>query len=155
MAAVNTYVGGLPVYVLHTGPGVRDDPKHATKLRPSSFAELPGASELFGGLAKTKDYVPKDVFTWTPAVPGSDAFPFTIASARGVTLGARRGNAFILGLSGLEGTVDLEARAAMRLRSIDPLTGRVTDERDLRPGGGFTVNRRAAVLVGTITGSAP
>jgi hypothetical protein len=156
MSAVNTYVAGIPIYILHTGPGVRDDPKHPAGLRPSHLDQLPRAGELFGGLAAVRNYLPGDLPTWTPSPSGSDSFPFELqVPADTVVLGAHQGQQFVVSLAGMESVVHLTARSAARVRSIDPLTGRVLFDRELRKADRLTVDRPAAVLMGTMTSSAP
>jgi hypothetical protein len=149
MAAVNTYLAGLPIYMLHTGPGVRDDPEHPSQLRPSRFEELPRASELFGGMAAMRTYLPEDVFAWTSMSPRDPAFPFRVEGRAAVTLGARRGAAFVVGVSGIETEVTLVARQAVRVRALDPLTGKAFDERELRRDARWPIARAAAVVVGS------
>ena len=149
MAAVNTYLAGLPIYVLHTGPGVRDDPAHETGLRPSGFAELEGAPALFGGMAAMRGYLPKEVVEWVSMSGKDAAFPFDIEGRAAVALGARRGSTFVVAVSAIESEVTLVARREANVRGHDPLTGTAFEDRRLRRGDRWRIARAAAVIVGS------
>lgn len=156
ISAVNTYIAGLPIYMLHTGPGVRDDPAHPGGLRPTNLFDLPRARELFEGLSAIQTYVPHDVFTWTPVEGDSPARPFQLEGVTGVSLAARRGNDFIATVAGAAaGAGAVTARAALRIRVIDVLSGEVVQARDLEKGERLVLDRSPAVLVGTMGASAP
>ncbi|MGH9312351.1 MAG: hypothetical protein ACRD1S_04040, partial [Vicinamibacterales bacterium] len=77
-AAANTYLSGFPIYVFHSGPGVRDDPWHPLGLRPSRLQDLRGSNRIIGGLYALKGYLPADVHTWARHRREEPAHPFSI-----------------------------------------------------------------------------
>ncbi|MBI2220778.1 MAG: hypothetical protein HYU53_06180 [Acidobacteria bacterium] len=154
MAAVNTYLAGIPIYMFHSGPGVRDDPAHDQGLRPSGLEELPGADALFAGLAEMRRYLPGDVFEWTPMPANEPGFPFDVEGPVAVMLGARRGAAFIVALSGIESEVTLVARRSASVRALDPLTGKAFDQQTLRRGERWPLHAVAAVVLASTPASA-
>ncbi|HSL24519.1 MAG TPA: hypothetical protein VK886_23485 [Vicinamibacterales bacterium] len=150
MAAVNTYLAGIPVYIFHSGPGVRDDPLHPKGLRPRSIEQLPGADATLRGLAAARGYVPPDVITWK-SVGGADAdYPFGGTEGAQVSLGAIKDRRFIAAVSGFDGERPLVARGQMLARSIDPLTGKTVQERRLSKGDALVVAGPAAIVTGTM-----
>lgn len=150
MSAVNTWLAGVPVYIFHSGPGVRDDPSHPEQLRPSSLSDLPGAERIFGGLAAAREYVPADLPAWRSFTPAAADFPFEPAREAVVQLGVVRGSSFTIGLAGLPPESQLTARRQVHVRVLDPLTGKTVQERSLKPGEALTIAGEAAVLAGTM-----
>lgn len=150
MSAVNTYLSNIPVYVFHSGPGVRDDATDPDRLRPSRFDQLPEAGRIFGGLAAIKRYVPSDITSWRSVSPTESDFPFTVNGSAKVALGATRGARFIVSLSGLEGTVEVVARRAVEVRRLDPVTGALLEKRSLKTGEPLRLTSEAAVLEGNV-----
>ena len=145
MSAVNTYIAGIPIYMFHSGPGVRDDPTHPDGLRPSHLAQMPGAEGFYSGLAATKAYIPSDILTWTSVGRDDPAFPFSVAGAAVSVLGAVSGKRFVVAVSGASGPVVLTARDDMEARRVDPLTGATMDTRRLKAGETIRVTSEAAV----------
>lgn len=152
MSAVNTYLAGIPIYVFHTGPGVRDDPKHPKGLRPSELKQLPEAEQFFGGLGAIKSYLPADVTSWRSMDAANGEFPFGIEGKAAVSLGAKRDARFVVAISGIEGPLTLVARRPMNVKSIDPMTGRPIDTRVLKRDESLRLTAGAAVLEGSTVG---
>lgn len=149
MSAVNTYVAGIPIYVFHTGPGVRDDRTHPEGLRPLRLDQLPDAERFFGGLAAIKRYLPPDIISFTPAMPSDDGFPFAVKGKTAVSLGATRHERFVVAISGADGPVDLVARRPVEVTRIDPLTGESVQTRAMKANETLRLTSEATVLVGS------
>lgn len=149
MSAVNTYLAGIPIYVFHTGPGVRDDPAHPEGLRPLRLDQLPDAEPFFGGLEATKRYVPADVISWLSVTPDDKGFPFTVKGQVVSSLGAVRNDRFIVSFSGVGGKLELLARKRVEGRLIDPLTGATIETRRLERGEKWLVTSEAVVVSGS------
>lgn len=150
MAAVNTYLAGIPIYIFHTGPGVRDDATHPQGLRPSELAQMPGAQEFFAALAATKAYIPGDVLSWTSVNDRDEAFPFRVNGKAVAALGAVTGKRFVVAVSGVSGALELIARQGMDVRRIDPLTGATVETRRLKKGEAIRVTSEASILAGSV-----
>jgi hypothetical protein len=149
MSAVNTYVAGIPIYVFHTGPGVRDDATHPQGLRPSRLDQLPGADAFFGGLAATKRYVPADLASWRSLSASDSEFPLAVKGKAAVVLGAVKEGQFIVTISGIEGPLEVMARRPLDIRRIDPMTGTAVETRKLNRNEGLSLTSEAAVLAGS------
>lgn len=153
MSAVNTYLAGVPVYVFHTGPGVRDDPTHPKGLRPSELKELPDAERFFSGLQAVKRYLPADVASWRSMNAADDEFPLTVQGKAAASLAAARGRRFVVAVSGIRGAMTLVARSPMTVKRIDPMSGRVAETRDLKRGESLRLTSEAAVFEGSTIAS--
>ena len=148
LSAVNTWLAGLPVYIFHSGPGVRDDPRHETRLRPKHFDELPGAEKLFAGLAEARAYVPEDLPGWRSIGAADAEYPFDVIGRRAVALGAARDGRFIVAISDLHVESRFTARRRMDVVVLDPLTGEPAQEKSLEKGDSLFVKGAAAVITG-------
>jgi hypothetical protein len=149
VSAVNTYLAGIPIYMFHSGPGVRDDPTHPKGLRPSRLDQLPEAEHLFSGLEATKLYVPADVMSWQSITPDDQRFPFTVKGQVVSSLGAVRNDQFIVAFSGVAGKLELLARRPVEARGIDPLTGSTIEVRKLGRGEAWQVTSEAVIVSGS------
>jgi hypothetical protein len=132
--AANTYLSGFPIYVFHSGPGVRDDPAHPLGLRPSRLEELRGINRIIGGLYALKAYLPPDVHTWTRRPREDPSHPLSIEGEVRSALAAERGPKFVVVLSGIAGPLVLTARRDMNVEAIDPPTGEVRLKKRLAVG---------------------
>jgi hypothetical protein len=148
MSAVNTYLAGIPIYIFHAGPGVRDDPTHPQGLRPSQLEEIPDAVRFFDGLASTKKYIPPDVFSWVSMAGTDGSFPFAVQGQPVAVFGARSADRFVVAVSGVSGSVHLIARREMEVRRLEPLTGETLETRKLKTDERFSITSEAAVLAG-------
>jgi hypothetical protein len=148
MTAVNTYVAGIPIYMFHTGPGVKDDPTHPQGLRPSELRELPDAERFFGGLAAIKGYLPANIPGWKSITAADEDFPFTVKGKAAVVLAAANDSRFTITLAGVGGSVKLIARKPLEVKRIDPLTGKVVETRRLNLDETLRLRGEAAVLQG-------
>jgi hypothetical protein len=149
MSAVNTYLAGIPIYILHTGPGVRDDTTHPQGLRPSRLDQLPNAVQFFRGLGAIKSYLPADVITWTSIGQQDDEFPFTVNGEAAVVLGAASRGRFVVAISGVSGATNLIAREPVDVRRVDPLTGVTLVTRHLKAKQALRIAAEAAVVTGS------
>ncbi len=150
MSAVNTYLSGIPVYVFHSGPGVRDDPTHPERLRPVGFDQLRDAALIFDGLSEVKHYIPPGVLTWRSFTATDRDFPFTVTGPVQVAIGATDGRRFVVALSGIAGRARLVARKGVTVRQIDPMTGTAADAEKVKSGESFFVSKEAVVLDGNV-----
>ena len=148
MSAVMTYVAGLPIYVFHSGPGVRDDPAYPDGLRPSRLQDLPGAGPIFGGFCALGDYLPTDLAAWE-RVTSPGALPIVPAGSSAELYAARRGNEFLAALLAPAGRATFTARAPVEVVVIDPLTGRALRTEELVAGMPLVIEREAAVIKGS------
>ncbi len=150
MSAVNTYIAGVPIYIFHSGPGVRDDPAHSSGLRPLRLDQLPTSPGLFEGLRAMRGYVPEDLPAWTSVTADDEAFPFTVSTQAALVMGALSQRRFFVAVSDAERPVELVARRGMSVGVIEPLTGRRLEQRTLAEGQALRIANEAAVLSGTV-----
>jgi hypothetical protein len=133
-AAANTYLSGVPVYIFHSGPGVRDDPWHPLRLRPSRLQDLPGINRIIGCFYALKGYLPVDVHSWTRHTREDPLHPFSIEGPVRSALASSRGARFVVVLSDVTGALALTARRDMEVEAIDPPTGEVRLRKRLTKG---------------------
>lgn len=150
MSAVNTYLSQIPLYVFHSGPGIRDDESAPNGLRPARFEQLSDAAQVFDGLAAVQRYIPRDVLTWRPLAPTDEEFPFTIKGNAGVTLAVEQRGRVLIAVSGIRDAMELVARAGIQLRRIDPLTGETAEEQSLKTGDSVRFGSEAVLLDGNV-----
>lgn len=144
MAAVVTHVAGLPIYVFHTSAGVRGDVALWDMAGGDAFAHLDAL-------------VPGDLASWDPqnchwegspwvcfAGDGGGLHPDTMwPDLDGPTSGAvrvysaTRDGQFVSAAIGILDHVTLEARAALSVEVVHPLTGAVLESRTLQAGESF------------------
>ncbi|HXH05986.1 MAG TPA: hypothetical protein VNI83_05275, partial [Vicinamibacterales bacterium] len=148
MSAVMTYLAGLPIFVFHSGPGVRDDPAHPEGLRPSRLQELPGAGAIFGAFRALSDYLPPDLATWD-RIRSPESLPIAPAGSSAELYVAARGDEFVAALLAPAGRATLTAHATIDVALIDPLTGRTFRTESLEAGMPLVVEREAAVMKGS------
>ena len=139
--AVVTYTAGLPIYVLHTGPGVRGDGKADQELRrAASLMDLPRIGELLRAFAAMKRYLPPDLPAWSRFDASRAEGPAQIQTAtpgrRPVDMAAaRRGDEFVVVPFGIRDPLALEVSAAARVEVIHPVTGARLLQQRLARGG--------------------
>lgn len=161
MAAAFAYTAGLPMFVFHSGAGV---------LGPGRFEDMPGIRAMH----VPKDILPPDLPNWTRNDGVEAAAPFTTYRggranalwADGVdardgcirNIGARKGNRFVCVPIGIQPDgLRLSARAPVRFRVYDPLTGRVAMTLHKRPGTVFRLppGPGAWILIGEVDEGEP
>jgi hypothetical protein len=146
-AAVGTYLAGMPIYIFHTGPGVRDDPYHPLGLRPSRLQDLPGINRIIGGLYAMKGYLPADVHLWTRQRADDPLHPFSIEGpVRSVETASRDARSVVL-LAEINGPLVLTARREMNVEVIDPPTGEVRVRARLAKGDRLSLEPLPAYVV--------
>jgi hypothetical protein len=148
--AAISYVSGLPIYIFHSGPGVRDDTVHPNGLRPSRLQDLPRATELFGGFAALMRSLPPDVHTWPRVALGDARHPFAdVGGEMAGMMAAVNDGRFVVIAAGLRDRATLVARYAIRVDAINPLTGAIQQRRDLEPGQPLDLDKvEAFILIG-------
>jgi hypothetical protein len=138
-AAVVSYLSGVGLYVFHTDAGVRG---------LESIADMPNAPQILAGLRQMKAYVPPDLANWTRFRHDTPGHPFVTYA--GATRGAVRrdrsgdgpaeviasvsGDRFFAAAVGVINEITLEARRAMTVEVIHPLTGEVIERATLAAG---------------------
>jgi hypothetical protein len=157
MAAAFAWGANLPMYVFHSGAGVRS-------LEP--FAGLPGIDQF----VRLAAILPPELPAWVRNDGLEPAAPFTVFAGGqpgrywpevpGATTGAVRstgkikGDEFVsLPIGILAGGLELEARRAMSFQVFDPLTGAAVASMSRRAGERFTLARGpgAYIIKGVFT----
>jgi len=158
-AAVVTYTAGLPIYVLHTGPGVRGGGRADRALRrAASLTELPRAEELLRAFATMKQYLPRDLAGWSRFDATRPDAPVQIQMRKGGLkpvdiAAARRGNQFVVVPFGIRDRLDLPVSLPVGIEVIHPVTGARLVQRTLASSGRVELPAEPAALV--IIGRAP
>jgi hypothetical protein len=158
-AAVVTYTAGLPIYVLHTGPGVRGGGRADRALRrAASLAELPRIEELLRAFATMKQYLPRDLAGWSRFDATLPDAPVQIQMRKGGRkpvdiAAARRGNRVVVVPFGIRDRLDLQVPSPLRIEVIHPVTGARLIQRTVASGGRVELPADPAALV--IIGQAP
>lgn len=156
-AAAVTYTAGLPIYVLHSGPGVRGGGRaDRERGRAASLSELPRGDELLGGLAALKEYLPPDL-------PGWDRFDVTMSggpvqiqpSGTGVKLdvaAAHRGGQFVVVAFAIRDPLVLQASVSLQLEVLQPVTGARTLQHTMARGDRVRLpsGLEAVVIIGRV-----
>lgn len=157
--AVVTYTAGLPIYALHTGPGVRGGGKADQALRrAASLMDLPRIGELLHAFAALKQYLPPDLPGWSRfearGAEGPVQIRATAPERSPVNMAAaRRGDEFVVVPFGIRDSLVLEAAAATRVEVIHPGTGVRLLQQKLARGGKMELPPGVDALV--IIGRAP
>jgi hypothetical protein len=132
--AANSFLSGMQIYIFHSGPGVRDDPNHPERLRPSKLQDLPASELIFRGFEALTNYLPADVHTWTRHPREDPAHPFAIEGSVESALAASRGANFVVVLSGARGPLALTARRAASVEVLAPTTGAILKRQIVKQG---------------------
>jgi hypothetical protein len=134
-----TFTAGLPIYVWHTGPGVRGGGKSDRVLnRAANLADLPQVEGMLNGFAALKQHLPADLPGWSRvdhAAPGNllrlqtdgALGPLDVAAAR-------QGRELVIVPFGIRDAVSLHASEAARIEVLHPGTGVVIADRTLAAG---------------------
>jgi hypothetical protein len=138
--AAVSFAAGLPIYVWHTGPGVRGGGTSDLALkRAANLGDLPRVREMLDGFAALKRRLPGDLPGWSRLDVNAVDSPLRLepADAQKVidVAGAQNGQAMILVPFGLRETTTLIANLPVRVEVIHPVTGIVIVERTLLRGG--------------------
>ena len=139
--AVVTYTAGIPIYVLHTGPGVRGGGEADRALqRATSLMDLPRINELLQAFAAMKQYLPPDLSGWSRFDASSAEGPAQIQAATPErepvdVAAARRGDEFVVVPFGIRDRLSLQVAAASRVEVIHPATGERLLQQRLARGG--------------------
>jgi hypothetical protein len=152
--AAVSFAAGLPIYVWHTGPGVRGGGTSDLALkRAANLGDLPRVREMLDGFAALKRRLPGDLPGWSRLDVNAVDSPLRLepADAQKVidVAGAQNGQAMILVPFGLRETTTLIANLPVRVEVIHPVTGIVIVERTLLRGGRLSLpaNPPAAVIL--------
>lgn len=156
--AVVTYTAGLPIYVLHTGPGVRGGGNADRALgRAASLMDLPRVNELLQAFAAMKTYLPADLSGWSRFDATVADGPAQIQTAsrgrRPVDIAAaRRGDEFVVVPFGIRDQLLLQVAAAVRVDVIDPGTGTRLAQESVARGGRMRLpaDVDALVIIGRV-----
>ncbi|RPH64600.1 MAG: hypothetical protein EHM89_01300 [Acidobacteria bacterium] len=151
-----SFVAGLPIYVWHTGPGVRGGGKSDRALnRAASLAELPRVQEMLRGFAALKGRLPADLPGWSRVDLEAANSPLRLESSGARKLvdvaAAQNGTAMALVPFGLRDETTLIANLPVRIEVLHPVTGMVLDERALQRGGRMPLPANPAALVILVT----
>lgn len=158
MAAATCWVAGFAGYVLHCGPGIRSGGAwDRNRGIPASLAETPHWDAIIGGLRVVKTLLPGDVANWQRHNGHWDSNPLNFVvggrSADGGNPPFDRGDLFKAVAMVKDGAMEqpvlalrrplkLQARHAMTLDVMDPLTGEVRSTHTLSEGEMFTLAPR-------------
>lgn len=146
-AAANTYLSGMPIYIFHSGPGVRDDPYHPLGLRPSRLQDVRGINRIVGGLYAMKGYLPSDVHLWARHKREDPLHPFVIDGPVESAIAASRDARSVVVLSDITGPLVLTARRDMNVEVVDPPTGEVRVRTRLTKGDRLTLDPSPAYIL--------
>jgi hypothetical protein len=147
-AAANTFLSGLPIYIFHSGPGVRDDPAHPLGLRPSRIQDLPNAQAILGAFDALMGYLPSDVHTWKRHMRDDASHPFEIENGSVESaLAATKGTSFVVVLSGAHGPVTLKARRDLSVEALAPASGAIVKREHLKAGDRITLDGLPAYVL--------
>ena len=138
--AANTYLAGMPIYIFHTGPGVRDDPYHPLGLRPSRLQDLRGIDRIIGSLYAMKGYLPADVHLWARYKREDPLHPFSIEGSVQSAVAASRDARSVVVLSEISGPLVLTAQRDMNVEVVDPPTGEIRVRKRLTKGDRLTLD---------------
>ena len=157
-AALVTHVAGLPLYVFHTRAGIRGLPADG------ELWDMPGA-DAFQAM---KRYLPGDLTSWSPQNGhwvGAPFLPYARDGAGrlepntmwpdlggGATGAVRvysavRGAEFVSVPFGIRGALLLEARRALELEVLEPISGAVRERRTLAAGERFELSGGEAFVI--------
>jgi hypothetical protein len=149
MSAVITYIANQPLYVLHTGSGVRglDDP---ARNRPANLWEVDNIETTVAGYQAMQTYLPADLPRWSRQNWHWTGHPLTLDPESVVrAYAAVNGADFIVAPIGMVNPVTMSPKQAAHIEALDPLTGAVIQTWDLAAGQSFTLpNAPALVLRG-------
>jgi hypothetical protein len=134
-AAISSYMAGAGLYVFHTDAGIWG--REPITAMPNAMATLKGFSAM-------KRYLPADIANWQHYRQGAPEHPFAVAGAEAqpkpdtthvvdILASVNRQRFFVLAV-GMTGPMTLEARRAMTVDVIQPLTGAQIDRKVLRAG---------------------
>jgi hypothetical protein len=143
-AAIVTHVAGLPMYVFHSRAGIRGD---------LDLADMPGI-DRFRHLRKV---VPSDLASWTPKNAHWPDSPFRVYARdaagkpvadkmwpdlKGATGAVRvyaavKADEFFVVAIGVKAAVVMEPRRAAAFDVIDPMSGKVLEQKALKAGERF------------------
>jgi hypothetical protein len=150
--AVVSFTAGLPIYVWHTGPGVRGGGKADLALkRAANLGDLPRVQEMLDGFAALKRRLPPELSGWTRVDLRAVDSPLRLDPADTHKVvdvaAAENGKAMILVPFGLRDTTTLIANVPVRIEVTHPVTGMVIDERTLPRGGRLPLAANPPALV--------
>ena len=153
--AAVTFTAGLPIYVWHTGPGVRGGGKSDRALkRAANIADLPQVDEMLHGFAALKKQLPADLPGWSRVDPTAETNPLRLQTDGALgpvdVAAARQGGRVVLVPFGIRDTLSVHARDAIRVEVLHPGTGAVIADRTLAAGERFSLPGKltAFVIVG-------
>jgi hypothetical protein len=157
-AAISTFVSNLPLYVFHSGAGVRGD---------QNLWDMAGANAF----AHVTEIVPADLASWQRKDPTWADAPLRFFAGEGGMLysdvpwmdlgapesgvvrayGSVKDDRFFVFPIGILNEVVLEARQAVAFDVVDPISGQVVSHHDLAAGEQMTLGGgEAFVLAGTL-----
>jgi hypothetical protein len=153
--AAVSFAAGLPIYVWHTGPGVRGGGKSDLALkRAANLGDLPRVQEMLDGFVALKRRLPPDLPAWTRVDVRAADSPLRLDPADGHKVvdvaAAQNGKVMILVLFGLRDTTTLIANLPVRIEVAHPVTGMVIDERMVQRGGRLTLPANPPALIITV-----
>lgn len=140
---VVAHIAGLPLSVIHTGPGIWGGGKGgAARGIPANLWETPGLTETLRGLAAVTAGLPSDLPAWSRQNSGWTGSPWTVDNfwPEGGDQGAVRvysavrGQAIVTAVIGVKRYVRLTARWPMAVDVIRMRTGDVVETRTLAAG---------------------
>jgi hypothetical protein len=150
--AAVTFTAGLPIYVWHTGPGVRGGGKSDRALkRSASLSDLPRVDEMLHGFAAMKKHLPADLPGWSRVNPTAETNPLRLQTAGALgpvdVAAARQGGRVVIVPFGVRDALSVHASDAIRVEVLHPGTGAVIADRTLAGGERFSLPRTLTALV--------
>ena len=154
-AAINTYMSGLPMYVFHTGAGVRGDTNLQDMAGLSAFRQLATLlpADLVGWSRRNAHWADSPFVVYAEDDRGrliaDNMWPDLDRPQAGVVraYGAVSGAEFVVAPIGVLDHVTVEARAAMRFEVFEPISGARLAEHQLAAGERVELSGGDALLI--------
>lgn len=155
--AIVATISGFPMSVFHSRAGVGSQSQQCGLNGDQDISEMPGIDAFIA----MHDYLPGNLPNWTrenhywPGHPfrvygdGKENVMTTDGAKNGCmrTYAAHEDNNFVVSLTGIKGTCELEPKRNVEFDIIDILSGQVIEHKILPPGERFGVGGREAALI--------
>jgi hypothetical protein len=141
-SAISSYMADVGLYVFHTDAGI---------WGREPITAMPNAMTTLKGFSAMKRYLPTDITNWRHFRQGAAEHPFGLARESGShvvdILASVNGERFFVLAVGVSGPIALEARRAMTVDLIQPLTGERIDGKALRAGEKISLSQPPLVVL--------
>ncbi|HMV66506.1 MAG TPA: NBR1-Ig-like domain-containing protein [Myxococcota bacterium] len=157
MAAAVTWIAGQPLYVLHTGAGVRGGGQaDRDRGRPANLWEVENIDATLAGLRNLRARLPGGLASWERHNAHWASYPFATDVTRFVrAYAATRGAEIVAAPIGMIPPVDMTARWDVSLDALDPLTGGAVQSWSLTGGETFRLPAADALILRAPAGAPP